>query len=259
MTNSNEAPLQGRRLWVTRPAAQAAALSGALSAQGAEVLQLPLLDIAPPTDVAPLTVALQQLASFELAIFISPSALDAVFAQLTAPWPATLPVAVVGPGSAKRAAELGVEQIICPPQQFDSEGLLAMPELQNLASKRIVIFRGQGGRDLLPSALTAAGAQLSLISCYQRLPPAWNASELLTQLTRGCDGLIISSSEAAQHLFHIGGELAQHRLQSVQYFAPHPRIVATLQALGAQQILLTDAGDAGITRSICQHFDRPHL
>lgn len=259
MTNSNEAPLQGRRLWVTRPVAQATALSDALSAQGAEVLQWPLLDIAPPADPAPLAAALQQLASFELAIFISPSALDAVFAQHASPWPASLPVAVVGPGSAKRAAELGVAQIICPPQQFDSEGLLAMPELQNLAGKRIVIFRGHGGRDLLPSALAAAGAQLSLISCYQRLPPNWDASELLTQLTHGCDGLIISSSEAAQHLFHIGGELARHRLQSVQYFAPHPRIVAVLHALGAQQVMLTDAGDVGITRSICLHFDRPHL
>lgn len=259
MTNNNEAPLQGRRLWVTRPAAQAAPLCDALTAQGAEVLLWPLLDIGPPADPTLLAAALQQLASFELAIFISPSALDAVFAQLASPWPASLPVAVVGPGSAKRAAEFGVAQIICPPQQFDSEGLLAMPELQNLAGQRIVIFRGQGGRELLPSALIAAGAQLSLISCYQRLPPAWDASELLTQLIQGCDGLIISSSEAAQHLFRIGGELAQHRLQSVQYFAPHPRIIATLQALGAQQIVLTDAGDAGITRSICQHFDRPHL
>ncbi|WP_373973931.1 uroporphyrinogen-III synthase [Chitinibacter sp. SCUT-21] len=246
--------LHGVRLWVTRPAAQAAELSQALAAYGAQVLAFPLLEIAPPLDAAPLHAALAQLERYDLAIFISPSALDSVFAHLTTPWPGQLAVAVVGPGSAKRAAKLGVQTIICPTKQFDSEGLLAMPQMQNRAGQRMVIFRGQGGRDILPRALQSAGVNVELVSSYQRLAPQLNASELLTQLTHGCDGLIVSSSEAAQHLFTIGGELARHRLQSVQYFAPHPRIISALKALGAEKTALTEAGDLGITRSICQHF-----
>ncbi|WP_157314963.1 uroporphyrinogen-III synthase [Chitinibacter sp. GC72] len=256
MTDFAMPPLASRRLWVTRPAAQAAALSAALAEQGADVLQFPLLEIALPQDAAPLRDALARLADYDLAIFISPSAIEAVFAELTSGWPA-LPVAVVGPGSAQRAAELGISQIICPSTQFDSEGLLEQlrrPQMPQLAGQRIVIFRGQGGRDILPAALQAAGASVELISSYQRLGPRWSASELLTQLDRGCDGLIISSSEAAQHLFALGGEQTRHRLQSVPYFAPHPRIISALQALGAVQTQLTEAGDAGITRSICRYF-----
>lgn len=259
MIDRKNPPLLGRRLWVTRPTAQAATLSLALSEQGAEVVAFPLLEIAPPLDPQPLQQTLARLTSYDLAIFISPSAIEAVFTALTEPWPSTLAAAVIGPGSAKRAAELGLKHIICPTTQFDSEGLLALPQMQHLAGQRVVIFRGQGGRDVLPSALSAAGAKVELLSAYQRLPPKWGASELLTHLERGCDGLIVSSSEAAQHLFHLGGEQAQHKLQSVQYFAPHPRIISALQAKGALHTVLTDAGDLGITRSICQHFGQPHL
>ncbi|QLG89232.1 uroporphyrinogen-III synthase [Chitinibacter bivalviorum] len=259
MIKRHDLPLHGLRLWVTRPAAQAADLSLALAEQGADVVAFPLLDIAPPLDPLPLQQALARLSDYDLAIFISPSAIEAVFAVMTEPWPNSLAAAVIGPGSAKRAAELGIQQLIYPASQFDSEGLLAMPQMQQLAGQRVVIFRGQGGRELLPHALTAAGAQVQLISAYQRLAPSWNASELLTQLAHGCDGLIVSSSEAAQHLFHLGGEQAQLKLQSVQYFAPHPRIISALQAKGALHTVLTDAGDLGITRSICQHFGQPHL
>ncbi|WP_410499827.1 uroporphyrinogen-III synthase [Chitinibacter sp. S2-10] len=254
MTEAASQPLQGRRLWVTRPAAQAAELVLALNEQGAEVVTFPLLNIAPPPDPQALENALAQLESVDLAIFISPSAIDAVFSRLSTGWPEHVPVAVIGPGSAKRAQALGIQTLISPQTQFDSEGLLAMPQLHNLANQRIMIFRGQGGRDLLPQALAERGAQIELVSAYQRQAPGWTAEELIAQLDQGCDGLIVSSSEAAQHLFAIGGELARHRLQSVQYFAPHPRIINALQAQGACRTALTQAGDSGITRSICLHF-----
>ncbi|MBY0444834.1 MAG: uroporphyrinogen-III synthase, partial [Burkholderiales bacterium] len=119
--------LNGQRLWVTRPSQQAACLIGLLQAAGAEAVALPLLEIAPPDDPAPLLAALATLEQFDLAVFISPSALDAVFERLTQPWPASLAVAVVGPGSERRARELGVQLVISPASQFDSEGLLAEP------------------------------------------------------------------------------------------------------------------------------------
>ncbi|WP_028448371.1 uroporphyrinogen-III synthase [Chitinibacter tainanensis] len=249
--------LAGRRLWITRPAGQAAVLAQALAAAGADTLLWPLLEIVPPSDAAPLDAALRNLAQFQLAVFVSPSALDCVFERLQhlqLSWPAELPAAVVGPGSARRAQALGISTIISPAQQFDSEGLLAEPALQTLAGQAVVLFRGHGGRELLPVALAERGAQLHAISAYQRQGVRWPEAELLTQLAAGCDGVIVSSSEAAQHLFAIGGEATQHQLQSRQYFAPHPRIVAALQAHGAQRVELTAAGDLGITTSICQHF-----
>ncbi|MEN9657395.1 MAG: hypothetical protein RL571_860 [Pseudomonadota bacterium] len=248
--------LQGLRLWVTRPSQQAVGLITLLNEAGAEAIAMPLLEIAPAADPAPLVAALAHLAQFDLAIFVSPSALDAVFAQLPQ-WPKDLPVAVVGPGSERRAKELGVEQIICPSSQFDSEGLLLEPAMQNLQNKKIVIFRGNGGRELLPKALQEQGARLTLISAYQRQPPRFDLARLNAELAAGCDGIVISSSEAAQHLFQLAGDGALQALQSRIYFVPHPRIAESLIALGAKQIELTDAGDNGIFRGLHQHFAHP--
>ncbi|MFC7418818.1 uroporphyrinogen-III synthase [Iodobacter arcticus] len=249
--------LSGLRLWVTRPSQQAAGLIGLLHAAGADAISLPLLEIAPPADPAPLRTALANIGQFDLAVFISPSALDAVFEQLQQPWPAGLAVAVVGPGSEKRARELGIQDVICPALQFDSEGLLQEPRMQVLQGKKLVLFRGNGGRELLPNALQERGALLTLITAYQRQPPCFDLARLTMELATGCNGIVISSSEAAQHLFHLAGGEARQALQSRLYFVPHPRIAETLNALGAKQIVLTDAGDSGILRGICQHFTNP--
>ena len=169
-----------------------------------------------------------------------------------APWPSDLPVAVVGPGSAKRAAELGVTQIICPPNQFDGAGLLQ--ELGSQAGKKIVLFRGNGGRDILPIGLSAAGAEVTLVTAYQRSATPLDAGEIERQLQLGCDGIVISSSEAAQHLFNWAGGETLHKLQCALYFVPHHRIAEALQANGASNIVQTGAGDDGITHSICRYF-----
>lgn len=244
--------LTSKRIWVTRPEAQSGYLTESLTKEGAETYTLPLLEISAAADPTELNAALAQLAQFDLAVFISPSALNAVFTALNAPWPADIAVAVVGPGSAQRAAELGVQHIIVPPQQFDGEGLLS--ELGAQIGKKIVLFRGNGGRDILPAGLAAAGAEVTLVTAYQRSAPQLDADEIERQLNLGCDGIIISSSEAAQHLFNWAGGETRLKLQCAVYFVPHQRIAAALQANGVHNIVQTAAGDDGITRSICRYF-----
>lgn len=246
--------LAGLRLWVTRPRQQADALIALLKDAGAEVAALPLLEIAPTENPAPLDAALAGLESFDLAIFVSPSALDAVCERLLSPWPEKLAVAVMGPGSLRRAHELGIKTIISPQGQFDSAGLLQLPQMQNLAGRRVVLFRGNGGRDALPRTLTGRGAELTLVECYRRLPPAFDASRLEAEFGRGCDGIVVSSSEAVHYLFRLAGGQTLQRLQSSLYFAPHPRILAALEAEGAQRAVLTAVGDAGIAASLNEYF-----
>lgn len=248
------AVLQGLRLWVTRPRAQSAPLIAKLKHAGAEVLALPLLEIAPPSDPAPLEDILSRLETFDIAVFVSPSALDAVMNRLPHGWPAHLSVAVMGPGSAIKARALGLERIIAPTSQFDSAGLLQVPAMQDLSGRRIVLFRGDGGREELPQTLKERGAQLTLVCAYRRLPPRFDEAYLRTQLATGCDGVIISSSEAVQYLFGLAGDATRQQLQSLLYFAPHPRIVTALADEGAMRVELTAVGDAGITETILNHF-----
>ncbi|HSC80810.1 MAG TPA: uroporphyrinogen-III synthase [Chitinolyticbacter sp.] len=249
--------LAGRRIWVTRPCQQARTLADLLRATGAVAVQLPLLEIAPPLDAAPLEAALARLASFDLAVFVSPSALDAVFTRLASPWPARLPAAVVGPGSAARASGLGITRVIAPAERYDSEGLLAeLDATLPLHAKQVLLLRGDGGREVLPQGLAARGATLTTIAAYRRLPPAFDEARITAELDAGCDGVVISSSEAAQHLFSMVGATTRERLQSLQYFAPHPRIAAALHQLGVGKVVLTAAGDTGIVDTMCRHYAR---
>lgn len=247
-------PLAGRRIWVTRPRNQAEGLCSLLEQAQALPVRLPLLEILPPHDEAPLQSALAHLEQYDLAIFVSPSALEKVFEHLPASWPQKLPVAVMGPGSAALADKLGIAHIIRPSGQFDSAGLLQEPILQNLAGHRIVLFRGEGGREDLPRKLGARGAQLECIPAYRRAPPDFDEARLVDEFSAGCDGIIISSSEAAQHLFHLAGDKTRQRLQSQVYFVPHPRIAETLTRFGACTICQTAVGDAGIVASMVQYF-----
>lgn len=248
------ASLTGLRLWITRPHDQAAGLIAAVKSAGADVLPLPLLEIAPPLDLPALDAVLARLDEFDLAIFVSPSALDAVFDRLHHGWPANLPVAVMGPGSALRAAERKIPHIIAPTSQFDSAGLLQQPELQALTGQRVVLFRGDGGRDALPQTLVERGAELTLVSAYRRLPPTFDDAHLRAELSGGCDGIVVSSSEAVQYLFRIAGALTRQQLQSVLFFAPHPRIIEALAAEGAERAVLTAVGDAGISATLIHYF-----
>ncbi|BCL76746.1 hypothetical protein JHS3_24820 [Jeongeupia sp. HS-3] len=250
--------LSGRRVWITRPQAQAGTLTALIEAQGGVAIRQPLLEIIPPADPAPFEAALATLASFDLVVFVSPTALDLSFAKLGAPWPARIPVAVVGPGSAARARQLGASTVISPPAQHDSEGLLQEAEMQALAGRRVLLVRGEGGRNTLPDALMARGAALTIVSAYRRAPPALSLAELTRMLAAGIDATVISSAEAADRLFTLAGGAARERLQSLLYFASHPRIVAALHAHGATRVEPCATGDAGTVDSLCHYFaDQP--
>ncbi|XZG70373.1 uroporphyrinogen-III synthase [Chitinibacteraceae bacterium HSL-7] len=244
--------LAGRRIWVTRPSAQAGALMARLAEAGATPVALPLLEIAEPLDPAPFSESLTRLDDFDLVVFVSPTALDVTLAQCQ--WPATLTAAVVGPGSAARAKALGISRVISPAKQYDSEGLLAELDRQmTLSGQRVLLIRGDGGRNVLPSGLIARGADVTSIAAYRRLPPVFDSAHLAQELAQGVDGVIISSSEAAQHLFALIGAVTLEQLQSLRYFAPHPRIAAALAQHGAL-VTLTDAGDEGVVTSLCRYF-----
>jgi uroporphyrinogen-III synthase len=161
-------PLRGRSIVVTRPAGQADSLCAALAALGAEPLRFPLLTISPVADPAPLEAVARRLAEFELAFFVSPNAVNFALDVMlpVAPWPAELRVATVGKGSEAALAARGFTRVIAPQSGFDSESVLALPAFQApaLTGRRVLILRGDGGRDLLGDTLSARGAIVEYIT-----------------------------------------------------------------------------------------------
>src|SRR5690606_33275658 len=143
--------LAGRTIVVTRPEGQAEALSCEIEQRGGRALRFPVLAIAPLQDDAGLVSVAARLDDFALAFFVSPNAVEHALSCILGRrgWPECLPVATVGPGSARALHEAGFEHVIFPRAGFDSEAVLDLPEFstERLAGRSVVIFRGDGGRE----------------------------------------------------------------------------------------------------------------
>lgn len=242
---------------ITRPRAQAESLARAVAAIGRTPIVLPLLEIAPLDDSSALQAALAGLEGFALVAFVSPNAVDAAFAHLSAwprGWPRSVPLAVLGEGSRAALARHGVGDdnatILGPldPTRSDSEHLLAALDLAALAGKRVLIVRGESGRELMADGFRAAGAQVQVVPAYRRSVPVLSpqlAARLRTLLGAPNDW-IITSSEALRGLFARLAELdpgcvSQMRAQHV--IVPHARIAAVAAELGIARVTLTGSGD----------------
>lgn len=245
--------LANRHFLITRPENQAERLATLLEDAGASALLAPMITITDTSLPAELEAVLARLGSYDIAVFISPTALDKVGAKL-AQWPENLPAAVIGSGSRERAEQMGVKHIISPPLRFDSEGLLAEADLQEISGKRIVLFRGNGGREILADTLAARGASVDIVESYRRLPPTMELAQLENLLAGPCDGVIVTSSECVHNLFALAGSALSARLCSMLFFASHPRIADAARQHGVSRVLLTAAGDAGIVATLVECF-----
>ena len=241
--------LNGLTIVITRPRDQAVQLAQRIEQAGGKPLLFPLLDIAPMQNTQLLNEQIARLAQFELAIFISPNAVRYGLAAIRAigTLPPALKIATVGQGSAKALHASGIANVIAPTQRFDSEGLLALPELHNVAGRRILILRGDGGREFLGDTLKERGATVEYATCYQRSKPATDAGVLLGDLP---DAITVTSSEALAYLWEMLGASGQLRLRGTPLFVPHQRIASLAQQQGWRQVLLTDSGDDGLLSAL---------
>jgi len=247
--------LGGCRIVVTRPRAQAIALSERLRALGAVPVWFPTIDIEPLADHAALDAALARLAEFDLVVFVSANAVACAWARLARVWPATLAAGATGPGTAAALAERGVARVIVPPAQFDSEGLIA--ELERLGNQpaRVLILKGEGGREWLADTLRARGAQVECVASYRRAPGHADP-RVIGELAREgqLGGTVVASSEGGDHLMELLGPHALEWLNRAPVFVPHARIAQRMRAHGLTQVVLTGGGDAGLVAGIEAYF-----
>jgi uroporphyrinogen-III synthase len=242
-------PLAGRTIVVTRPQAQAAPLAAAISAAGGKPLSSRCSKFRRPM------IPGRWRSGARLAEYAwlpssarMPSNMPCRFSWRTAPG---RPAVAGGrrPGHAQALAAHGVGGCIAPTERFDSEALLALPELaaERVAGRRIAIFRGDGGRELLADTLRERGASVDCITCYRRSGPSHGLVPLLAAWRGGqLDALTVSSSEGLRYLVDLLDAEGFAFLQKTPLFVPHARIAENARALGLSNILLTDAADAGI-------------
>ena len=252
---------------ITRPRAQCQALAEGVAALGREAVVLPLLDIFPLADQAPLQRVLADLGGYALVAFVSPNAIDAAFEQLRhlGRWPAGVALAVLGKASRACLAKHGIDDgnatIFSPldPARSDSEHLLDALDMKALAGKRVLIVRGETGRELMADGLRAAGAEVDTVAAYSRRVPAMTAqlAATLHSLLGRRNDWIITSSEALRGLFGLLAELdgddagsAVAKMQQQHVIVPHARIAETAAALGMTRLTLAGSGDASLLAAL---------
>jgi uroporphyrinogen-III synthase len=248
--------LANRGIVVTRPAHQATPLAEMIRAAGGHPLLFPVIEIADIEDSGPLNRLVDRLDEVDWAIFVSPNAVYKALTLIKArrALPAKLRYAAVGLGSVRELATFGVTEVVAP-ARFDSEALLALPEFDNVTGKRIVTFRGVGGRDLLGEALVARGAHLEYAECYRRVLPRADPSSLLAAWrTNALSAVTVTSSEGLRNFCTLIGEAGRAWLNKTPLFVPHARIAATARELNLNLVVHTAQGDGGLLAGLQQWF-----
>lgn len=257
---TNPAQLAGINVLVTRPLHQANVLAEGIRAAGGNPYLFPVLEITDIPDSTYLIKLIHHLDQFNWAIFVSPNAVDKAMHLINkhGRFPSSLKAAAVGKGSADALKEHGINDVLIPSDQFDSEALLKSAELQDMANQRVVIFRGIGGRQLLGETLSQRGATVEYAECYLRKKPNdANTTALMQDWSTGkIHAVIITSSEGLHNLFDIIGTVGQQLLKNTPVFTVHARIAQIAKELGLKKIVKTTSdGDRGLLESLKMYFD----
>lgn len=246
---------------ITRPLAQAQPLAERVAAIGRRPVIFPLLEIHPLDDDSALHARIDELGSYAMVAFVSPNAIDALFRHLDA-WPPQVAIAVVGEGSKAALARHGLTpsntRIFSPvdPQRTDSQTLLQVLDIDALRGKRVLIVRGETGRELLADALRAAGVLVEQVAAYRRVAPVLDAAgrKQLLQLLDDSADWVITSSEALRILIKLvkdaGGDAAIAKLQQQRTVVPHVRIAETAHGLGLINVIETGSGDEQVLAAL---------
>jgi uroporphyrinogen-III synthase len=244
-------PLSGLGVVLTRPRAQCEALAAELEAHGARVVIFPALDIAPVELSAESRAALATLHSASLAIFVSANAAEhGVAAALkSGPWPASVAVAGIGEATAERLRNSGFARVVSPASGFDSESLLACPELRDVNGRRVVVFRGIGGREHLRTTLEGRGAKVGYVECYRRMRPDSDPAALIAALARGqIDAVHAMSAETVDNFLELAGSGVSW--SGVALVVPHPAIARHGASASFGRTVVSGPGVPGLVKAL---------
>ncbi len=249
-------PLQDWCVLSLRPRGQHAGLRATAARCGAHTLALSPFVIEACDDAATRT-ALQHALRADLVLYTSPNAVAAAAAmQSLAPKRGQRALAV-GTGTQRALRRLGIDADA--PQRMDSEGLLAMPQLGDIADRRIGLVTGAGGRGLLAPALHKRGAVVLRADVYARVPlrPSPIALDKLRVALASPQSVLLplSSGEALQHVLAEISEPLRKPFARIAIVAASARLAELARETGFRRIAIaTDARPASLLRTAIDAF-----
>ena len=235
------------RVVVTRPGEPGKRLVALLRESGCEAHHLPGMELAPVVDTGRAAGALRQYLNVDLWIVTSPNAVRFARALLGDDWPARSGPRFAAPGEATAtalvAAGVARERVFLPRAGHNSEALLRLPELQQMAGRRVVILNAAGGRELLQRELAARGAAVESVHVYRRVPPRLEANTLRA-LERGEGFTTVWTSATAMAELQASLPAACWRnLVAGRQIVPSARLEAEVRSYGAEAVVVAAAPD----------------
>jgi uroporphyrinogen-III synthase len=253
--------LVGKRIVITRAAAQSEAIGRELSARGAIPVMLPLVAFADPDDFAPLDAAIAQIEQFDWTIFTSAQAVRAVVKRRKAlergliPACDKLQIAVVGPVTAQVARDVGF------PVQFVAEthtGAALAEELgKRLEGTQVFLPRSDRANPDLPAALKRYGAAVTEVIAYRTLRPTEVDQRNLRQVADGeADAVLFFSPSAVQHFAELfGGEQLRVMQDKLSIMAVGSITAKALYEAGIARVVMAgDTTAAAVVEALELHF-----
>ena len=229
------------RLLLTRPAQESAVLARTLDEQGIFSSILPLLETEPlALDPAQRSIIYTLLDYSAVIVVSKPAArLGIELVDEVWPQPPMQPWFTVGEATGRILAEYGLD-VSWPADGDDSEALLDLPRLQQAVAEpdsRVLIMRGDEGRELLADRLREQGVAVDYLPLYRRFLPSYPPMTLPRQVElERLNGLVVSSGQGFEHLLELAGD-HWPQLAGLPLFVPSARVAELARAAGASTVI----------------------
>jgi len=234
--------LQGRGVLVTRPEAQSKALCKMIEFTGGSAIAFPTLVISEVQNPEKVINHLKQIVDYDWLFFISANAVHYAARLLGGAFQLSgrIKVAAIGEATRQALSAYGVKTDIIPLKNSHTEALLAHPDLQNMAQKKCLIIRGEGGREKLAEGLRNHGATVVYAEVYRRACPEVDVHPLISRWRNGeIDCVIVTSGEALMNLITLLGMDGQCFLKNTPLVTVSERIKKMAVDAGIRQVVVS--------------------
>jgi uroporphyrinogen-III synthase len=241
---------------VTRPAGQAEGLCGLIQAAGGRAVRFPAIAIEPTSDHERARQLLCE--PWDLMVYVSRNAVEYSLPLLPGGrLPPDSRIAAVGRATANALAGAGRAPDLVPADRFDSEALLALPELGDLRGMRALIVRGTGGRGMLGDTLVERGGEVAYAEVYRRVLPDVDPAPLIARWQQEVQLATATSGEVLDNLLRLVGAEGRALLLTTPLVVVSERTAGTARRLGFVRVEpARRAADDAVVEALCRLVHR---
>ena len=244
---------------ITRPSHQTSEIKSLVNEHQGHPIEFPLLEIQSKSQNETFQHTVLKLEDYDWALFISSNAVQFGMPAVKHAFhtlPESIKFAAIGPSTQKALKLFDVQDVLIPEENFDSEGLLATSEMNDIQNKKIVIFRGEGGRETLAETLRARGAEVTYAECYVRTFPQTNL-DLLKAFSEKIhiSAILITSSEACKEFVRLSRQKNMDFLKDILFIVNHPRMVNVLERESFMTFSSDEPSDQSMMKKLLETID----